>query len=77
MTKFRILTAIIFTTILTSCNSEKPKKKFGKEHTNETKNKRDTLTKHLKPFKLELPTIGLLMYDGVLQSEVIATSDVF
>lgn len=25
----------------------------------------------------ELPTIGLLMYDGVLESEVIATSDVF
>lgn len=37
----------------------------------------DTLTKHLKPFKPELPTIGLLMYNGVLQSEVIATSDVF
>ncbi|MDO6802887.1 DJ-1/PfpI family protein [Wenyingzhuangia sp. 1_MG-2023] len=26
---------------------------------------------------MELPTIGLLMYNGVLQSEVIATSDVF
>jgi len=37
----------------------------------------DTLTKHLKPFNRELPTIGLLMYSGVLQSEVIATSDVF
>ena len=37
----------------------------------------DTLTKHVKPFKSELPTIGLLMYNGVLQSEVIATSDVF
>ncbi len=37
----------------------------------------DTLTKHLKPFKKELPTIGLLMFNGVLQSEVIATSDVF
>jgi transcriptional regulator GlxA family with amidase domain len=37
----------------------------------------DTLTKHLKPFKAELPTIGLLMYNGVLQSEVIASSDVF
>ena len=37
----------------------------------------DALTKHLKPFNAELPTIGLLMYDGVLQSEVIATSDVF
>ncbi|MEZ4791970.1 MAG: DJ-1/PfpI family protein [Gelidibacter sp.] len=37
----------------------------------------DTLTKHLKPFKADLPTIGLLMYNGVLESEVIATSDVF
>ncbi len=37
----------------------------------------DTLTKHLKPFDPELPTIGLLMYNGVLQSEVVATSDVF
>ena len=33
--------------------------------------------KHIKPFRDELPTIGLLMYDGVLQSEVVATSDVF
>ncbi len=37
----------------------------------------DTLTKHLKPFNPKLPTIGLVMYNGVLQSEVIATSDVF
>lgn len=34
-------------------------------------------SKHLRPFKKELPTIGLLMYNGVLQGEVIATSDVF
>lgn len=33
--------------------------------------------KHVKPFRENLPTIGLLMYDGVLQSEVVATSDVF
>ena len=33
--------------------------------------------KHIKPFRDDLPTIGLLMYDGVLQSEVVATSDVF
>ena len=37
----------------------------------------DTLTTHLKPFNPELPTIGLLMYNGVLQSEVVATSDVY
>lgn len=34
-------------------------------------------SKHIRPFKKELPTIGLLMYNGVLQGEVIATSDVF
>lgn len=37
----------------------------------------DTLTKHLKPFNPNLPTIGLLIFNGVLQGEVIATSDVF
>ncbi|MEM7485532.1 MAG: DJ-1/PfpI family protein [Bacteroidota bacterium] len=37
----------------------------------------DTLTRHLKPFNPELPTIGLLMFNGVLQGEVVATSDVF
>ena len=37
----------------------------------------DTLTKHLKSFKKELPTIGLLMYNGVLTTEVTATADVF
>lgn len=37
----------------------------------------DTLTKHQRPFDEGLPTIGLLMYNGVLQSEVVATSDVF
>ena len=37
----------------------------------------DTLTTHLKAFDPALPTIGLLMYNGVLQSEVVATSDVF
>ena len=37
----------------------------------------DTLTTHLKPFREDLPTVGLLMYNGVLQSEVVAASDVF
>jgi len=37
----------------------------------------DTLSKHQRPFIAALPTIGLLMYEGVLQSEVIAASDVF
>jgi len=40
-------------------------------------NKKATSSKYLKPFRPELPTIGLLIFDGVLQGEVIATSDVF
>ena len=32
---------------------------------------------HLKPFREDLPTIGLLMYDGVLTTEVTAAADVF
>lgn len=37
----------------------------------------DTLTKHIKPFREDLPTIGLLMYNGVLTTEVTAAADVF
>lgn len=66
---------LLFTTILISCNSEKSKSK--NEKVNQKQINSDTLTKHLKSFNKELPTIGLLMYSGVLQSEVIATSDVF
>lgn len=36
-----------------------------------------TAAPYVRPFDPGLPTIGLLMYDGVLQSEVVATSDVF
>lgn len=66
---------LIITTILMSCNTDKTKVK--NYEFKETEQNTDTLTKHLKPFNPELPTIGLLMYNGVLQSEVIATSDVF
>lgn len=45
--------------------------------TYEAKTQTDTLTKHLKPFKEGLPTIGLIMYNGVLTTEVTATADVF
>ncbi|WP_430425124.1 hypothetical protein [Maribacter litoralis] len=73
--KFRFIT-LIFATILTSCNNDKSKSKVENSEI-KTEQKTDTLTKHIKPFNPELPTIGLLMYNGVLQSEVIATSDVF
>src|SRR5690606_39235683 len=72
-----IFTLLILAIILISCNSDKTNPIAEKKKIVHTKVKTDTLTKHLKPFKPELPTIGLLMYNGVLQSEVIATSDVF
>ena len=68
---------MIFTAVLMSCNSDKSKNKVENPEFTKTEVKTDTLTKHLKTFNPELPTIGLLMYNGVLQSEVIATSDVF
>jgi transcriptional regulator GlxA family with amidase domain len=77
MTKFGVLIVMIFATILISCNSEKSKNNLNIENLNHSEKETDTLTKHLKSFKTKLPTIGLLMYNGVLQSEVIATSDVF
>lgn len=68
---------MIFATVLMSCNSDKSKTEVENLKFTKTEVKTDTVTKHLKPFNSELPTIGLLMYNGVLQSEVIATSDVF
>lgn len=64
--------------IFVGCNTDKSKSVTEtKSEVPTTETQSDTLTKHLKPFNPELPTIGLLMYNGVLQSEVIATSDVF
>ena len=76
MIKFGII-IMIFITTMTSCNSEKSKIKTEISESSKTEVITDTLTKHLKPFDPELPTIGLLMFSGVLQSEIIATSDVF
>ncbi|GJM35158.1 MAG: transcriptional regulator [Saprospiraceae bacterium] len=66
---------MILAAILFSCDSNKSKNEPGIEHINHTQT--DTLTKHLKPFKEDLPTIGLLMYNGVLTTEVTAAADVF
>lgn len=72
-----MISTLFFAAIFISCNNEKSKAKLKTEHTNRVESPSDTLTKHLKPYKTELPTIGLLMFNGVLQGEVIATSDVF
>ncbi|RXG29651.1 DJ-1/PfpI family protein [Leeuwenhoekiella palythoae] len=70
----KILSILSIALLLTSCNTQSKKTEVA---TQENTTSTDTLTKHLKPFNTELPTIGLLMYNGVLQSEVVATSDVF
>lgn len=77
MKQTTILILSILAITFGSCNSEKSNTNSVSENIKHTESKTDTLTKHLKPFKAELPTIGLLMYNGVLQSEVIAASDVF
>lgn len=68
MKKITILTALFLATLLISCNTNK---------ISQAELSSNVQTKHLKPFNPALPTIGLLMFDGVLQGEVIATSDVF
>ncbi len=68
-------TALLFYSC--NSNSSQSQKENAEELKKENFTASDTLTKHLKPFKEDLPTIGLLMYSGVLQSEVVATSDVF
>jgi transcriptional regulator GlxA family with amidase domain len=77
MIKNTIVSILIFTTILLSCNTEKSKTKVENPEFSTSEKTTDTLTKHLRTLKVDLPTIGLLMYNGILQSEVIATSDVF
>lgn len=77
MTLLKNTTLLTFAVVIMGCQGQKSKSDLKNNVQNPTEKPTDTLTKHLKPFDPELPTIGLLMYNGVLQSEVIATSDVF
>ncbi|SNZ00594.1 DJ-1/PfpI family protein [Flagellimonas pacifica] len=77
MKTYSIMATAIFTALIMGCNTEKSKNKIENKDISKTEVLSDTLTKHLKPFNPQLPTIGLLMFNGVLQGEVIATSDVF
>lgn len=77
MKNFKVIATLIIATLSMSCSPEKSKGGTANKAVDRIEIKTDTLTKHLRPFKAELPTIGLLMYNGVLQNEVIATSDVF
>ena len=74
-TQFIIL--LLSLAAVASCHTDKSKSNTNASNVQPTNVSLDTLSKHLKPFKKELPTIGLLMFNGVLQTEVIATSDVF
>ena len=77
MKNISVLIAIVFAIILSNCHTDKTKTNPEVRDVDENKIVTDTLTKHLKPFKDDLPTVGLLMFNGVLQGEVIAASDVF
>lgn len=75
MKKLGIIT--IATIILLSCNTNNSTQETDTETILQKEIKTDPQTKHLKPFNPKLPTIGLLIFNGVLQGEVVATSDVF
>ncbi|MGH1433609.1 MAG: DJ-1/PfpI family protein [Lewinella sp.] len=77
MTRLEIILLLLIAILLGSCGTEKAQTDAERQDNIPMEVKTDTLTKHLKPFNADLPTIGLVMYNGVLQSEVIATSDVF
>lgn len=71
-TAFLLNALLVF--ILINCSPVTSNKEIENE---EGENIVETQSKHIRTFNPELPTIGLLMYEGVLQGEVIATSDVF
>ncbi len=77
MKKQGIIAMIVLIAIIISCNTDKGNTRQDFQDVDKNEMIPDTLSKHLKPFKAALPSIGLLMYEGVLQSEVIAASDVF
>ncbi|WP_408030351.1 DJ-1/PfpI family protein [Tenacibaculum xiamenense] len=72
----KILILIVTLTTI-SCNLKSSNENQKNENLSNIKSEKSIKAKHIKPFKKELPTIGLLMYHGVLQGEVVATSDVF
>ena len=75
----RTATLLLVLLVLTGCDSPTPKQSGieAATATEEVVGNPTAVSKHIKSFREDLPTIGLLMYDGVLQSEVVAASDVF
>lgn len=76
MKKKQIILILTFAVVFIGCK-KRVDIKVETENINSIESPSDTLTKHIKPFIPELPTIGLLIFNGVLQGEVVATSDVF
>ena len=77
MPKFSLAALLVLMAALNNCASDSATPTSADRSIGATAGNPTAVGKHLRPFREELPTIGLLMYDGVLQSEVVATSDVF
>jgi len=71
------LAMTILAIILCGCNSNDSKISSENQNVHQTEAQTDASMKHLKPFREDLPTIGLLIYSGVLITEVTAAADVF
>ncbi len=76
MSKLSIFILLLFT-VFVSCNTERQEDEISDPEFTKSQQETNENKGFIKPFDKNLPTIGLLMYNGVLQSEVIASSDVF
>lgn len=81
----RILTIIAVTTLILGCNEQKNNENSNKETVGQEaaiatslgKDEIQSLAKNIKSLDPSLPTIGILMYDKVLMTELTAPIDVF
>lgn len=77
MSKLGLVALLVMATVLSSCDSESSTQSAAGLPPEPISGDTTAVEKYIRPFQQDLPTIGLLMYDGVLQSEVVATSNVF
>src|SRR5690606_7619803 len=68
---------IVFSIVLASCNFGTDKSTTPESSPADPEVVAEMEQQSLKPINDSLPIIGLLMYDGVLTTEVTATADVF
>lgn len=76
MSRTTLLYLIILLVAFINCQTENKNPSTAQEQI-QKRIESHTLTKHLRTFNDNLFTIGLLMYNGILQIEVIAASDLF